>query len=69
MQVQEVLQAASVCKLEDAVIVALRLDNLNLLDDVRTVDHREEDNLSAQGQHSLLPVLWVALARLVDPVL
>ena len=69
MEIQKVLQATSVCKLEDAVIVALRLDYLNLLDDILTVNHREEDNLSAQGQHTLLPVLWVALARLVDPIL
>ena len=69
MEIQKVLQAASICELEDAVIVAFRLDDLNLLDDILTVYHREEDNLSAQGQHTLLPVLWVAFAWLVDPIL
>ena len=48
MKVQEILQATSICKFEDAVIVALCLNNLNLLDNVLTVNHREEDNLSAQ---------------------
>ena len=69
MKVQEILQAASICKFEDAVIVALCLDNLNLLDNVLTVNHREEDNLSTQWKHTFLPVLWIALARLVDPIL
>ena len=69
MEVQEVLQAATVRELKDAVIVALRLDNLHLLDHILTVDHREKDNLSTQRQHSLLPVLWVSLTRLVNPVL
>ena len=48
MEIQEFLQATSVRELEDAVVVAARLDDLNLLDHVLAVNHGEEDNLSAQ---------------------
>ena len=48
MEIQEFLQATSVRELEDAVVVAARLDDLHLLDHVLAVNHGEEDNLSAQ---------------------
>ena len=68
MQVQKVLHAAPIGELKDTVEVALRLDHLDLLDDIGTIDHLEEDKLSTQRKHPLLPVLRIAPARLVDPL-
>ena len=35
---------------------------------MRTVDHLQEDELSAERQHSLLPIVWVPAALLENPV-
>lgn len=69
VQIQEGLQGATIGKLQDAVVVALRLDDFHLLDDVGTLDHRQEDDLSAEGEHALFPVLRVTFSFLVDPVI
>lgn len=69
MMVEKVLHAAPVSELENGVEVRLGLDHLHLLDDVRTVDHLQEDELAAQTQHPLLPVLGVAPSRLIYPVM
>ena len=48
MEIKKILQASTVRKLKDAVVIAFCLDYLDLLDDVLAIDHREEDYLSAQ---------------------
>ena len=34
-----------------------------------TVNHLQENELSAKGEHSLLPIVWVATALLKYPVI
>lgn len=48
VQVEESLQGATICEFKNTVVIALRFDDLYLLDDVRTVNHRQKDNLSAE---------------------
>ena len=69
MQIKEGLQGTPIGELKYAVVVALRLDHLHLLDDVGTLDHGQEDDLSAEGEHSFFPVLGVSLSLLVDPII
>ena len=37
------------------------------MDDVRAVDHRQKDHLTAKRQHTLLPVFGLAFTLLIDP--
>ena len=69
MQIQKVLQAAPIAKVKDAVVVRLGFDDLLHVDHVGTVYHRQEDYFSAQGKHTLLPILGVTLSLLVYPII
>lgn len=66
--IQQILKRASICEFEDAIVVAARSDDFLQANDVARVDHLQEDELSAEGKHALLPVVFVPTAFLKDPV-
>ena len=47
VDVKEILQAATIAKLEDWIVVWLGLDDLLHADDIRTVNHIKENDLTA----------------------
>ena len=68
LAVQQILQAAPVGILQNAVIVRPRPNNLLQSDHVWTSYHLEKDEFAAETQHSLFPVVGVAAALLKDPI-
>ena len=68
LQVKHVLQSTTVSEIKDAVVVRSGFDDFVLLDYVRAIDHREEDHLTAEGQHALLPVVRITFALFKDPI-
>ena len=67
--VQQVLQAAAVRVLQDAVVVRSRTNDLLQSDHIRAGYHLQEDELTAERKHALFPVVGISAALLENPVI
>ena len=67
--IEQVLQAAAVRVLQDAVIVRPRANDFLQPDHVRAGYHLQKDKLAAKGEHALFPVVGVAATFLENPVI
>ena len=69
MKAEKVLQTAAIAEFQYTVVVALCLDHFLHPDHVWTIDHGQENDFTAEAEHALLPVFWVAFSFLVNPAI